>query len=104
MLNLPENVDEFDYNLKLAVDCIPTEEDMKQKPVPVEKPKELSNNDCKIEFPPDAFLMVTQMNWEEDVIWNGDDIKHKVLSLVLVIFYKCVTIYTLYKDRNNVKI
>ena len=28
----------------------------------------------------DAFLMVTQANWEDDVIWNGDDIKHKVLQ------------------------
>ena len=24
--------------------------------------------------------MVTQANWEDDVIWNGDDIKHKVLQ------------------------
>jgi len=34
----------------------------------------------KIEFPPEAFHMVTQVNWEEDIIWNGEDIKHKVLS------------------------
>ena len=32
----------------------------------------------KIEIPEDAFLMVTQVNWEDEVIWNGDDIKHKV--------------------------
>ena len=32
----------------------------------------------KIEIPEDAFLMVTQMNWEDDVVWNGEDIKHKV--------------------------
>lgn len=23
------------------------------------------------------FLMVTQLQWEDDVIWNGEDIKHK---------------------------
>ena len=34
----------------------------------------------KIEFPADAFHMVTQLNWEDDIIWNGEDIKHKVLS------------------------
>ena len=28
----------------------------------------------------DAFLMVTQANWEKDVIWNGDDIKNNVLQ------------------------
>ena len=34
----------------------------------------------KREILDDAFLMVTQANWEDDVIWNGDDIKHKVLQ------------------------
>lgn len=27
----------------------------------------------------DAFLMVSQLHWEDDVVWNGDDIKHKVI-------------------------
>ena len=30
------------------------------------------------EFQDDAFHMVTQYNWEEDIIWNGDDMKYKV--------------------------
>lgn len=29
-------------------------------------------------FPDDAFLMVTQLHWEDDVVWDGNDIKHKV--------------------------
>lgn len=29
----------------------------------------------------DAFLMVSQLHWEDDVVWNGDDIKHKVLLI-----------------------
>jgi hypothetical protein len=41
-------------------------------------PKEIGGDKPKIEIPEDAFLMVTQVNWEDDVIWNGDDIKHKV--------------------------
>ena len=24
--------------------------------------------------------MVTQTNWEDEVIWNGEEIKHKVLQ------------------------
>ena len=28
----------------------------------------------------DAYLMVTQTNWEDEVIWNGEEIKHKVLQ------------------------
>lgn len=31
-------------------------------------------------FPDDAFLMVTQLHWEDDVVWDGNDIKHKVLA------------------------
>lgn len=29
-------------------------------------------------FPDDAFLMVTQLHWEDDVVWDGNEIKHKV--------------------------
>ena len=34
----------------------------------------------KIEYPPDAFHMVTQLRWEDDVIWNGEEVRQKVLS------------------------
>lgn len=40
----------------------------------IEEPKEGD------EFPDDAFLMVTQLHWEDDVVWDGNDIKHKVFS------------------------
>ena len=43
------------------------------------KPK---NSQAKIEFPDDAFLMVTQANWEEDIVWNGEDIRHKVFQKI----------------------
>ena len=83
MLNLPENIEKFDYNLQIAdaVDNIPKADEVpKQEPETSHKLNDEVNDSCKIEFPPDAFLMVTQLNWEEDVIWNGDDIKHKVLQ------------------------
>lgn len=25
----------------------------------------------------EVFLMVTQVQWEDDIIWNGEDVKHK---------------------------
>ena len=78
MMNLPEKVEDFDYNLKLAIDNIPNDENSTTKEEPAATLKEKCSDESKIEFPPDAFLMVTQVNWEEDVIWNGDDIKHKV--------------------------
>lgn len=34
--------------------------------------------DVEDEFPDDSFLMVTQLHWEDDVVWDGNDIKHKV--------------------------
>ncbi|XP_018009322.1 transcription initiation factor TFIID subunit 1 [Hyalella azteca] len=30
------------------------------------------------DIPDDAFHMITQYNWEDDIIWNGDDLKHKI--------------------------
>lgn len=37
-----------------------------------------------VTYQDDAYLMVTQLNWEDDVIWNGDDIKHKVCRRLCV--------------------
>lgn len=31
-------------------------------------------------IPEDAYLMVSQLHWEDDVVWDGQDIKHKVLQ------------------------
>ncbi|PSN40376.1 Transcription initiation factor TFIID subunit 1 [Blattella germanica] len=32
------------------------------------------------DFPDEAYLMVSQLHWEDEVVWNGDDIKHKVMQ------------------------
>lgn len=41
-----------------------------------------SENDDKKDhaFADDSFLMVSQLHWEDDVVWNGEDIKQKVAS------------------------
>lgn len=31
-------------------------------------------------FPDDAFLLVSQLHWEDEVVWSGEDIKHKVMQ------------------------
>jgi hypothetical protein len=36
------------------------------------------------DFADDAYLMVSQLHWEDEVVWNGDDIKHKVMSVTLM--------------------
>ena len=121
MLELPEEVPDYDYGLKLrsneeqrqvdnAVAGISgvgssvninnkdldlpgpsginskmgsSQKGTNTQPVPeaeVDKTESNTQEVGKIELPADAFHMVTQLNWEEDVIWNGEDIKHKVLS------------------------
>jgi len=36
------------------------------------------------DFADDAYLMVSQLHWEDEVVWNGDDIKHKVMPVTLM--------------------
>ncbi len=85
MLGLPEQVENYDYGLKAATDGLAEGEgDVKRENGgPAVKTERTSSDSsgasAKVEFPPDAFLMVTQVNWEDDVVWNGDDIRHKVM-------------------------
>ncbi|XP_066256544.1 transcription initiation factor TFIID subunit 1 [Euwallacea similis] len=66
MLEVPEGGDGFNYGFKLK--------DEKEVSSKLEEP-----SDCDA-YPDDAFLMVTQLHWEDDVVWDGNDIKHKVLQ------------------------
>ncbi|XP_015517469.2 transcription initiation factor TFIID subunit 1 [Neodiprion pinetum] len=63
MLEVPETGDGFNYGFKLA-----------------EKTEEVCKSKDEDTFPDDSFLMVSQLHWEDDVVWNGDDIKHKVMQ------------------------
>lgn len=69
MYGIPETGDTFDYGFK----CIGESDDRDQYPHTMQL-KEVQD------FPDDAYLMVSQLQWEDDVIWNGEDIKHKVLA------------------------
>eukprot|EP00095_Tigriopus_kingsejongensis_P010565 maker-scaffold2286_size17589-snap-gene-0.4 protein:Tk10565 transcript:maker-scaffold2286_size17589-snap-gene-0.4-mRNA-1 annotation:"transcription initiation factor tfiid subunit 1 isoform x2" len=92
ILGVPDNVENYDYGLKTALDHMDDDilpQGIKQESfhypsAPLNGSNkggsssgEFSTKKCKIDFPDDAFLMVTQTNWEEDVVWNGDDIRHK---------------------------
>ncbi|KAJ8966592.1 hypothetical protein NQ314_003444 [Rhamnusium bicolor] len=69
MLEVPETGDGFNYGFKVKEEMRSGKED---------EIKENVEND--IDVPDDAFLMVTQLHWEDDVVWDGNDIKHKVLQ------------------------
>lgn len=66
MLEVPECGEGFNYGFKLKDS---KDEDSDEPP----------EGDP---FPDDAFLMVTQLHWEDDVVWDGNDIKHKVQNSV----------------------
>uniref|UniRef100_A0A4W3HZD4 Transcription initiation factor TFIID subunit n=1 Tax=Callorhinchus milii TaxID=7868 RepID=A0A4W3HZD4_CALMI len=59
MLGVAEDGDGFDYGFKLKDE---NEED------------EVHEMEALVG---EHFLMVTQLPWEEDIIWNGEDVKHK---------------------------
>ncbi|KAG8144715.1 hypothetical protein E2320_013173 [Naja naja] len=61
MLGIPEDGSGFDYGFKLK-------ETQGEESSAAEKDELLAD---------EHFLMVTQLQWEDDVIWNGEDIKHK---------------------------
>uniref|UniRef100_A0A3Q3KDS3 Transcription initiation factor TFIID subunit 1 n=1 Tax=Monopterus albus TaxID=43700 RepID=A0A3Q3KDS3_MONAL len=56
MLGVPEDGSHFSYGFKL---------------------KEEQSNEDKATLENELFLMVTQLQWEDDIIWNGEDVKHK---------------------------
>ena len=74
MLGLPDKVEDFDYGLKVETDSAANSISSDQNKLTTSNSKENTH------LTEDAFLMVTQANWEDEVIWNGDDIKHKVLQ------------------------
>ncbi|GAB0087540.1 Transcription initiation factor TFIID subunit [Sergentomyia squamirostris] len=68
MLEVPDSGDGFNYGFRMKEnkdqkDQREEEEDVKGEPIP-----------------DDAYLMVSQLHWEDDVVWDGNDIKHKVLQ------------------------
>ncbi|KAJ8298033.1 hypothetical protein KUTeg_024564 [Tegillarca granosa] len=63
LLGVDETGEGFDYGFKI-----------KSK----EEKEEKLNPD--INFPDENFLMVTQLQWEDDIIWNGEEVKQKILQ------------------------
>ncbi|XP_074863699.1 transcription initiation factor TFIID subunit 1 isoform X2 [Carettochelys insculpta] len=72
MLGIPEDGSGFDYGFKLK------EYAREQETSDYSTEKNLGVMAEKDDLLADEhFLMVTQLQWEEDVIWNGEDVKHK---------------------------
>uniref|UniRef100_A0A8U8BKS2 Transcription initiation factor TFIID subunit n=1 Tax=Geospiza parvula TaxID=87175 RepID=A0A8U8BKS2_GEOPR len=71
MLGIPEDGSGFDYGFKLKEK---NEEEAKGHAEEGVRGEPWSKDDLLAD---EHFLMVTQLQWEDDVIWNGEDVKHK---------------------------
>nr|XP_030706658.1 transcription initiation factor TFIID subunit 1 [Globicephala melas] len=73
MLGVPEDGSGFDYGFKLRK--MELEPVMKCRMMEdFRKLEETSGTDLLAD---ENFLMVTQLHWEDDIIWDGEDVKHK---------------------------
>ncbi|XP_026949416.1 transcription initiation factor TFIID subunit 1 [Sagmatias obliquidens] len=73
MLGVPEDGSGFDYGFKLRK--MELEPVMKCRMMEdFRKLEESSGTDLLAD---ENFLMVTQLHWEDDIIWDGEDVKHK---------------------------
>ncbi|XP_015118344.1 transcription initiation factor TFIID subunit 1 isoform X2 [Diachasma alloeum] len=68
MLEVPETGEGFNYGFKIG----------EKKDGQTHGTEEAQ--DEEEELADDAFLMMSQLHWEDDVIWNGDKMKHKVMQ------------------------
>ncbi|XP_053329695.1 transcription initiation factor TFIID subunit 1 [Spea bombifrons] len=78
MLGVPEDGSGFDYGFKLKES---DDDYIKESPEISENPSQktgTTDENPDNQFQDEHFLMVTQLQWEDDVIWNGEDVKHKV--------------------------
>ncbi|KGL90679.1 Transcription initiation factor TFIID subunit 1, partial [Charadrius vociferus] len=73
MLGIPEDGSGFDYGFKLKEK---KEEQEVKGHTDVRVRGELWGKKDDL-LADEHFLMVTQLQWEDDVIWNGEDVKHK---------------------------
>ncbi|XP_073945377.1 TATA-box binding protein associated factor 1 isoform X2 [Choristoneura fumiferana] len=81
MLNVPETGEGFDYGFKIKAPSPERDMEPKEKPedeIKTEEPEGTDSPDSG--FPEDSFLMLSQLQWEDDVIWDGSEIKQKVLA------------------------
>ncbi|KAG8508204.1 Transcription initiation factor TFIID subunit 1, partial [Galemys pyrenaicus] len=73
MLGVPEDGNGFDYGFKLRK----LEHDPVMKCRLMEDFRKLEESNGSDLLADENFLMVTQLHWEDDIIWDGEDVKHK---------------------------
>lgn len=77
MLDVPETGEGFTYGFKQK-EKVKVEEKFEDVSKNEAEPGESSNPNDSMQWDDDAYLMVSQMHWEDDVVWDGNVIKDKV--------------------------
>ncbi|KAF7651524.1 hypothetical protein LDENG_00109730 [Lucifuga dentata] len=80
MLGVPEDGSSFNYGLKLKEQqsSEPQKQDKPEEATEIAQERDEEDKDKdKSAVENELFLMVTQLQWEDDIIWNGEDVKHK---------------------------
>ncbi|XP_028923613.1 transcription initiation factor TFIID subunit 1 isoform X2 [Ornithorhynchus anatinus] len=72
MLGVPEDGGGFDYGFRLKE---PDDRPGGRTPAPA--PEEGGTAEETDLLANENFLMVTQLHWEDDIVWDGEDVKHK---------------------------
>ncbi|XP_067134209.1 transcription initiation factor TFIID subunit 1 isoform X1 [Centruroides vittatus] len=80
MLNLPETGEGFSYGFKLKENDIDEFNLETGQQAGKFDGDESQTENPEEEYPDECYHMVTQLPWEEDVVWNGEEIKQKVLA------------------------
>ncbi|XP_034132637.1 transcription initiation factor TFIID subunit 1 isoform X4 [Drosophila guanche] len=82
MLEVPESGDGFNYGFKMKSTTNNQSKDtvVPEEPAASSRPEASGGDSEKATLAEDAFLMVSQMHWEDDVVWDGNDIKAKVMQ------------------------
>ncbi|KQS38511.1 transcription initiation factor TFIID subunit 1 isoform X2 [Drosophila erecta] len=76
MLEVPDSGEGFNYGFKTKVATSSSQPQIKDE----RRVKSPEDDDEEPSIADDAFLMVSQLHWEDDVVWDGNDIKAKVLQ------------------------
>ncbi|XP_013119085.1 transcription initiation factor TFIID subunit 1 isoform X2 [Stomoxys calcitrans] len=74
MLDVPDSGDGFNYGFKVK------QEPKNLKSQQHAKKEEPKKTEEEAPVAEDAFLMVSQLHWEDEVVWDGNEIKAKVLQ------------------------
>lgn len=77
MLEVPDSGEGFNYGFKIKQDKSSSQSKYSNERSENGVDK---NVDQQLSIADDAFLMVSQLHWEDDVVWDGNDIKAKVLQ------------------------